>query len=135
MMGNSIKIEEVEDSRPTGVKEAIKTREEDSNNISNKGNNHKVTLINSLRIVLSNLDNQRQMILTIKKPAKRIKVRLASVAINTSNKQTPSTLVKEAHNTLMPNRTSPRAFKWEDRRDNKSKTMISLDRFKPKPQV
>ena len=124
-----LKTEVAVDSSPTGVKEAIKTEEEDSNNSSNKGNNHKATLINSPRIHLSNLGNKRQMILIIRKQAKRTKVRLVLVEINTSSNQILST-VKEDLNTLMLSRTSPPPFKWVDLRDNRNKTMISLGRFK-----
>ena len=124
-----LKTEVAVDSSPTGVKEAIKTEEEDSNNSSNKGNNHKATLINSPRIHLSNLGNKRQMILIIRKQAKRTKVRLVLVEINTSSNQILST-VKEDLNTLTLSKTSPPPFKWVDLRDNRNKTMISLGRFK-----
>ena len=130
-----LKTEVAVDSSPTGVKEAIKTEEEDSNNSSNKGNNHKATLINSPRIHLSNLGNKRQMILIIRKQAKRIKVRLVLVEINTSNSQILSTQVKEDLNTLTLSKTSPPPFKWVDLRDNRNKTMISLGRFKQRPLV
>jgi ferredoxin-fold anticodon binding domain-containing protein len=74
----------LEAKRLTGDKEVNKTTTEEatvSNN--NRGKTLRVTLINSQRILLSSLGNQRQMILTIRKQAKQTKVRLALVEINT----------------------------------------------------
>jgi hypothetical protein len=110
----------LEARRPTGDKEANKTTTEEEATGSNSRSNLRVTLINSQRILLSSLGNQRQMILTIRKQAKLTKVRLALEEINTRTTRIVEwELEREDQIMLMLSRIFLRKLRWVGQLDSK----------------
>lgn len=118
----------LEAKRLTGDKEVNKTTTEEatvSNN--NRGNSLRVTLINSQRILLSSLGNQRQMILTIRKQAKQTKVRLALVEINTRTTRIREWELKRVDRImLMLSRIFLRKLQWVGQLDSKRRHNSNL---------
>jgi ferredoxin-fold anticodon binding domain-containing protein len=118
----------LEAKRLTGDKEVNKTTTEEatvSNN--NRGKTLRVTLINSQRILLSSLGNQRQMILTIRKQAKQTKVRLALVEINTRTTRIREWELKRVDRImLMLSRIFLRKLQWVGQLDSKRRHNSNL---------